>query len=153
MPPRKPELLTPQQFRERYARPATLVGLAKQQAKSRAKKKASPTNELTKAVVAMLTLEGCFAWRQNNGAVYDPTRGAFRANSSTPGISDVLGFEMTTCRLMAIEIKTGSDKLTKDQIRFLNRIRRAGGFACEGRSLDQIRSEFLTWKHSLAALP
>lgn len=145
-------MLTAEQFRNRYATPTAPVGVAKARAPTK-KKKASPTNELTKAVVAMLNYEGCFAWRQNNGAVYDPTRGAFRSNSSTPGISDVLGFEMQTCRLLAVEIKTGKDELSPDQIKFLNRIRRAGGFACEGRSLDQIRTEFLAWKQSLAALP
>ncbi|MDO7846466.1 VRR-NUC domain-containing protein [Hymenobacter sp. M29] len=147
MPPRKPEQLTSEQFRARYATPAASVGVAK--ARAPTKKKASPTNELTKAVVKMLTLGGCKAWRQNNGAVYDPTREVFRAGSATPGISDVLGYHRATGRFVAVEIKTGSDKLSPEQTSFLDEVRRAGGFACEGRSLDQIRAEFNAWAQAL----
>ncbi|MBH8569372.1 VRR-NUC domain-containing protein [Microvirga sp. STS02] len=114
-------------------------------------KKPSPTNALTKAVVQLLTLAGCKAWRQNNGAVYDPTREVFRAGSATPGISDVLGYHRATGRFVAVEIKTGSDKLSPEQTSFLAEVRRAGGFACEGRDLDQIRKEFLTWCQHLTS--
>lgn len=123
---------------------------AKANPKPRAPRKPSPTNALTKAVVQLLTLAGCKAWRQNNGAVYDPTREVFRAGSATPGISDVLGYHRATGRFVAVEIKTGTDKLSPEQTAFLAEVRRAGGFACEGRNLDQIRREFAAW---CAALP
>lgn len=123
---------------------------AKANPKPRAPRKPSPTNALTKAVVQVLTMYGCKAWRQNNGAVYDPTREVFRAGSATPGISDVLGYHRPTGRFVAVEIKTGSDKLSPEQTSFLAEVRRAGGFACEGRDLQQIRTEFLTWRNSLA---
>lgn len=123
---------------------------AKAAPKPRAARKPSPTNALTKAVVQMLTLEGCKAWRQNNCAVYDPTRDVFRAGSATPGISDVLGYHRPTGRFVAVEIKTGADKLSPEQTSFLAEVRRAGGFACEGRDLAQIRKEFLAWCHGLS---
>lgn len=123
---------------------------AKAAPKPRATRKPSPTNALTKAVMQLLALAGCNVWRQNNGAVYDPTRAVFRAGSATPGISDVLGYHRATGRFVAVEIKTGSDKLSPEQSSFLAEVRRAGGFACEGRELDQIRKEFCIWCASLS---
>ena len=117
---------------------------------SQPKKTPTPTNSLTAAIIQLLTLEGCTAWRQNNGGVYDPTRGCFRAGSSTPGISDILGYHRATGRFLAIEVKTGKDKLSAEQTRFLKEVADAGGFACEGRALEQVRHEFRQW---LAALP
>jgi len=113
-------------------------------------KRPNPTNALTKSIITLLTLEGCTAWRQNNGAVYDASFGGYRAGSVTPGISDVLGYHKATGRFVAVEVKTGSDKLSEEQIAFLDNVRAAGGFACEGRSIDQVRREFIAWR---AALP
>ena len=111
--------------------------------------KPSPANCLTKAVIQLLTLRGFHVWRQNNGGVWDPTRQMFRANSSTPGISDVLGYHLATGRIAAVEVKAGKDKLSPDQTAFLAGIQRAGGFACCGRDVGQVEAEL---KEYLAAL-
>ncbi|GGG34028.1 VRR-NUC domain-containing protein [Hymenobacter glacieicola] len=118
---------------------------------SRSKKKPSPTNSLTKSIITLLKLEGCTCWRQNNGAVYDANIGGYRAGSVTPGISDILGYHRATGRFLAVEVKTGRDKLSPEQEQFLQEVRRAGGFACEGRSLEQVRQEFTQWQKSLTA--
>jgi hypothetical protein len=118
-------------------------------AKKTREKRPSPTNALTKSIIMLLTLEGCAAWRQNNGAVYDASFGGYRAGSVTPGISDVLGYHKATGRFVAVEVKTGSDTLSEEQIAFLDNVRAAGGFACEGRSIDQVRREFIEWRTSL----
>lgn len=134
---------------------AYLARKAKQAIKpARAKKPSSKpppmsANALTKAIVTMLTVYGCLAWRQNNGAVYDPTRQVFRARNTKKGISDVLGLELQTARFLAVEVKVGKDKLTPQQRQFLADVRAAGGFACEGRELEQVRTEFLAWRQSL----
>lgn len=112
-------------------------------------KKPSPTNSLTKAVIELLQLLGCVAWRQNNGGVWDPTRQVFRAGSSTPGISDILGYHRPTGRFVAVEIKTNSDTLTDAQTAFLDQVRHAGGFAVEARSVEQVRQEFNHWRQTL----
>ncbi|WP_167855506.1 VRR-NUC domain-containing protein [Hymenobacter fodinae] len=117
----------------------------------RSKKPATPTNSLTKALLVLLTLEGCTVWRQNNAGVFDNTLQVWRAGSSNPGISDILGYHRATGRFLAIEVKVGKDKLRPEQITFLEEVRRAGGFACEGRSLEQVRQEFTQWRHSLGA--
>lgn len=104
-------------------------------------KKPSPTNALTQAIIQLLTLHGFRAWRQNNAAIYDPTRQVFRANSAEKGISDILGYHRRSGLFCAVEVKTGSDKLSPEQAEFLAGIRLAGGFACEGRSLAQVEAE------------
>lgn len=130
-------------------RPASIPA-ADYQAQATRSKKASPTNSLTQAIIQLLVLHGFRAWRQNNAAVYDPTRKVFRANSATPGISDVLGYHRSSGIFCAVEVKTGSDKLSPEQTEFLAGIRLAGGFACEGRSLTQVETEL---KAYLATLP
>ncbi len=96
------------------------------------------TNALTKEAVRVLSMCGFEVWRQNNGGVYDPTRKVFRANSSTPGISDVIGYHKLTGCFIAVEIKTGKDKLSPYQIRFLDGVKRAGGFAYVVKTVDDL---------------
>jgi len=103
--------------------------------------KATPkpnTNALTKEAVRVFSMCGFECWRQNNGGVYDPTKKVFRANSSTPGISDVLGYHKATGSILAAEIKTGKDKLSPYQIRFLDGVKKSGGFAFVIRTFDDL---------------
>lgn len=108
---------------------------------AKAKKPPSPTNKLTQAVISLLLLHGYEAWRQNNAAVYDPTRQVFRKGSAKRGISDILAYCRRTARFAVVEIKTGTDTLTPEQAAFLAGVRAAGGFACEGRDVAQVEAE------------
>ena len=110
-------------------------------APAKATKPPSAANALTKAIIQLLTLHGFHAWRQNNAAVYDPTRQVFRSGSSTRGISDVLGYHKRTSRMAAVEVKVGADKLSPEQTAFLAGVKAAGGFACEARELAQVEKE------------
>lgn len=108
-------------------------------------KKALPpvsANALTKQALRILSLKGFHVWRQNNGGVYDPVKKCFRANSSTPGISDVLGFNKKTGVIIACEIKAGKDKLSKEQEAFLLMVKESGGIALVIRTTNDI--ELLT---------
>jgi hypothetical protein len=109
----------------------------------------SPTNALTKAVIDLLQLRGFRAWRQNNGAVYDASFNGYRANSATPGISDVLGYHLATGRFAAVEIKVGKDTLSPEQTAFLADVLAAGGFSCEGRSIAQVDQELTEYLSTL----
>jgi hypothetical protein len=109
----------------------------------------SPTNAFTKAVIELLQLHGWYAWRQNNGAVYDASFGGYRKGSVTLGISDVLAFHRATGRFGAVEIKTGKDVLSPQQAAFLADVIAAGGFGCEGRSLDQVARELTLYLSTL----
>lgn len=89
----------------------------------------SITNSLTKEALRVFSLCGFNVWRQNNGGVYDAKIKGYRANSSTPGISDILGYHKKTGQILAVEIKTGKDKLSPAQTLFLDGIKRAGGYS------------------------
>ena len=137
--------LTPTEYRAQLAaKPA-----APNAAGTRKRKGQSPANALTAAILDLLTLEHCTVWRQNNGGVYDPTRQVFRAGSSTPGIADVLGYHRPSGRFVAVEVKAGKDKLSAAQTAFLAEVTAAGGFACVGRDVAQVRADFLHWRQQL----
>ena len=87
-------------------------------------------------------VDGYF-WRNNNGAVYDPSKKLFRANNSiwTPkGISDILGIYQT--KLVAIEVKRPKCYPTKEQKIFLNTINEQGGIAFVARGIEDVQREF-----------
>lgn len=96
------------------------------------------TNALTQHAIRVLDLKGITSWRQNNGGVWDPSKKVFRKNSSTPGVSDILGYCRKTGRIVACEIKTGNDRLSSSQINFLKGINEAGGVAIVVRNVDDL---------------
>lgn len=96
------------------------------------------TNALTKQALRVLSLCGFHVWRQNNGGVYDAKIGGYRRNSSTPGISDIIGFHKKTGQFIACEIKTGKDKLSPCQERFLADVSKSGGLAMVIKDTDAL---------------
>ena len=79
----------------------------------------SKTNELTHECINYLTLLGYKVWRNNNGAVYDPTRGCFRkSKTKLLGVPDIIGYHKKTAKFIGVEIKVGKDKLSPEQILF-----------------------------------
>lgn len=100
--------------------------------------KSTSSNELTKQALRALDLKGFHVWRQNNGGVFDPTKKVFRKNSSTPGISDIIGFNRKTGQFVACEIKAGKDKLSEYQIEFLENVKQSGGIALVIRGTDDV---------------
>lgn len=109
--------------------------------KSLAQKKSAPkANVLTKHTLRALDLIGFHVWRQNNGGVYDPTKKVFRRNSSTPGISDILGFHRKTGKIIAVEIKAGKDVLSVYQMNFLDQVFKSGGYSFVVRSFEDIET-------------
>lgn len=83
--------------------------------------------DLTKATIREsaikeLTWRGMDVWRQNNIAV----RG--RTFIGRLGVSDIIGITKDG-RWVACEVKTLNDRLSDDQIKFLNDIKTSGGLA------------------------
>lgn len=97
-------------------------------------------NALTKNSLRVLSLKGYHVWRQNNGGVFDPKLKRFRANSSTPGISDIIGFHKKTGRFIACEIKAGKDRLSDEQKEFLKNVNNAGGIGMVVRTIDDLEN-------------
>lgn len=86
------------------------------------------TRELTKAqiratAIKMLTWNQCTVWVQNNLAV----RG--RKFIGKRGQADLMGYRNRDGVIVACEIKTLNDRLSDDQILFLNEVKKAGGLA------------------------
>ena len=101
-------------------------------------------NTLTKHALKALDHIGYNVWRQNNGGIYDPSKKIFRQNSSTPGVSDILGYHKKTGVILAAEIKAGKDRLSEYQKRFLEGIEKAGGVAMVIRTMDDIENIYKT---------
>lgn len=97
-------------------------------------------NALTKHTLKMLDIYGFYCWRQNNGGVYDPTKKVFRQNSSTPGISDIIGFHRKNGKFIAVEVKAGKDVLSPYQVNFLNQVEKSGGYSFVVRNLEDIET-------------
>lgn len=102
--------------------------------------KITNANQLTQYALKVLRLAGYFVWRQNNGGVYDAKLGRYRANSATPGVSDIMGFHAQTGRIIACEIKAGKDRLSDAQVDFLAAVETAGGAALVVRHADDLKS-------------
>ena len=105
-------------------------------------------NQLTRQALKVFDLCGFNCWRQNNGGVYDPAKKVFRRGSSTPGISDIIGYHRKTGQFLAVEVKVGRDKLSPYQERFLADVMKAGGMAIELRNVGQLEQIINKYKLS-----
>lgn len=90
------------------------------------------------SAITELTWRGHTVWRQNNIAV----RG--RTFIGRLGVSDVIGITKDG-RWVACEIKTLSDRLSDDQILFLNDIKKTGGEAYIAHQVGN-RVELKEWE-------
>jgi len=93
-------------------------------------------------------LPSTFAWKNNSTGIYDAKRGCYRKQQNKwaiNGVSDILGVHHG--RLLAIEVKTPSGKVTAEQQEFIDRVQREGGIAFVARSVADVRqmlAEFAT---------
>lgn len=86
--------------------------------------------EIRESAIKELTWRGNTVWIQNNLAVRK------RKFIGRLGVSDVIGIAKDG-RWVACEIKTLNDRLSPDQIKFLNDVKKAGGLAylaCQGNN-------------------
>jgi hypothetical protein len=84
--------------------------------------------DLIKSCLQLLSLRGCFAWRNNVTGVYDPVRKVFRTFQGLKGVSDVLGV-LPGGRFIAVETKMAGNEPTLDQQLFLSNVQAHGGLA------------------------
>lgn len=95
------------------------------------------TNSLTKSVLGVLRIRGVYCWRQNNNAVFDPTKRIFRARSTVKGVPDILGIAADG-RFVGVEIKSARDRVTKEQAAFLSEVNKRGGVGAVVRNVEDI---------------
>lgn len=96
-------------------------------------------NGLTQYALKVMSLAGWTCWRQNNGGVFDPKSGRFRAGSAKKGVSDIIGYHKQTGRALFIEIKAGKDRLSEGQRLFLSDADAAGCLAFVVRHADDLK--------------
>jgi hypothetical protein len=87
-------------------------------------------------------------WRNNTGALRDE-RGRLVRYGLCPGSSDLIGLRQLRIQeqhlglelgvFCALEIKTGSGRLTPEQRQFLEMVSNRGGFAGVARSVEEAR--------------
>ena len=84
-------------------------------------------------------------WKNNNTGVFDPIRKSFRKTSRhhRNGCSDILGVLLDgntgIGKFVAIEVKTKTGRVSKNQKQFLEDVRNCGGIAFVARSVDEVR--------------
>lgn len=97
--------------------------------------------EIVRQCLGQLRLWGYCVWRNNTGAaVYTNAAGKRRlVRYGEPGVSDILGV-LPGGRMLAVECKTDSGRLSDAQEAFLARVRQAGGLALVVRSVTELQA-------------
>ncbi len=109
----------------------------------RFRRKPSPTNETTKAIIRHLAFSGFKAWRNNTIGVWDPAKKVFRRNPhQLNGVPDIIGFSRRTGKFIAVEVKTGRDRASAAQKAFLAELSKAGGIAMIVNDYDDFVQQF-----------
>jgi len=105
--------------------------------------------DTVRAILQFLALHHIPAWRVNTGAA--KIGGRFLRFGS-PGMSDILGIRVVHAtslmkrpilvgRLLAIEVKTATGRVTPAQQAFLTLVNAHGGLAFVARSVEDVRKE------------
>lgn len=100
----------------------------------------SAANELTNRIIDHIYRAGGYAWRASSVGVFDTKRMHFRA-AAKKGVSDVLA--CFKGRLIAVEVKIGTDRLSDEQVGFMKNVIHAGGSAVVASDFEQFERE---WK-------
>jgi len=97
--------------------------------------------EILKACLQFLSAHGIFHWRSNQIPAPLPG-GGFRRFVGLKGVSDILGMSpQGDGRLLAIECKTETGRVSEHQQVFLDRVTALGGVACVVRSVDELEAD------------
>lgn len=95
------------------------------------------TDAVTKRILLWLALNGHPCWRQNLGSHH-----RHRLASASRGVGDIIAVMKPSGVHLEIEIKTGKDRLRKDQVKHAERIEKAGGKYIVASSLDDFLRKF-----------
>lgn len=112
------------------------------------KKKQSPANALTSAVVQYCKLLGCATARINTTGIYDERSGSWRFSGSTLGVEDVdvtvpIKIAGVSVGLkVAVEVKIGRDKQSDDQKKRQAEMQRVGAHYIIAKTFEEFKKEF-----------
>lgn len=101
---------------------------------------AEAANRITTNIVRVVNMTpGCVAYRVNNVGVWDAEKQVHRAGNTQRGLADI--WVCVRGQFVAIEVKAGRDRQSREQQIFEQEVQRAGGTYYVARSTD----EFLEW--------
>ena len=95
---------------------------------------ATAETNIMNAIMVALSAAGCLMWRQNTGAMRDPSSRLVRYGLCT-GSSDLVGVAHDGV-FLAVEVKTPTGRVSPAQTAFIAAVRRHGGRAGVARSVE-----------------
>ncbi len=110
--------------------------------KSQFVRRMSPTEkQIETSIIQWLKYKGIFAFKIENGGVFDQKRNVYRVNDSIriKGVADIVGIYKG--KPLAIEVKSLKGKLSTHQIWFLEEWKNNGGIAIVARSIEDVASQ------------
>ncbi len=85
-------------------------------------------DEITAHILGYLRAKGYVAWAQDNQGRYNPQTGKWYPHpNNRVGVPDILGYRKSDARFIGVEVKAGTDTLSRFQIDFLNELKEHGG--------------------------
>lgn len=117
------------------------------------KKKSSPANELTNAIMDYAKLNQCAAARINVMGIYDQSLGKYRKSGSTIGVEDInITYPLTINGMklgltVAVEVKIGKDEQSEAQKKRQDRVEKAGGVYIIAKTFDTFKADFDSIKY------
>lgn len=101
--------------------------------------KPTPEGLLTNSIRSLLKSAGVWHWKNWGGGF------------GQKGVSDLLG--CWRGRMLAIEVKTPTGRITLDQQRFLDNVNAAGGIGFVARDIETVIEKLELWDMFLMRLP
>lgn len=81
-----------------------------------------------------------FVWKNQSVGIFDPVKKIYRKPNSIhhlKGVSDILGIYKG--RFLAIEVKSQTGVVSKEQKEFINNVNKEGGIAFVARSIEDVK--------------
>lgn len=102
----------------------------------------TPEKRIQNDILVFLDSIGIYCWQTYGGAVFDPIKKVYRKPKSRftrAGVADILG--IVSGRVLAIEVKSATGRISPEQRVFIRCIQEAGGIAFVARSVEQVAVE------------
>jgi hypothetical protein len=104
------------------------------------KRKASPANELTSAIIGLIRDAGGYAVRINSQGQYNEALGRWTKGTTDKGTADIHG--VLSGLHLSVEVKVGKDRMSDHQHETARRVEAAGGRYFVARDLEAFRRWF-----------
>lgn len=136
-------------IRERYAHlPLEQQLAAEKYFSGGKKKKQSPANSLTDAIITYCSSLGCATARINVMGIFDQTIGKYRTSGSTKGVEDIditMPVYVSTMKIgvkVAVEVKIGRDAQSEDQVFRQSKLTQTGAHYIIAKTFDTFKQDF-----------